>query len=115
MRQPSHDSWHSDALVWLTTHDSLRGFPGGLHEGDPHPGWFKRRLVSRGPWIPASITLEAPFDPETGELLGPEEFACEVMGEPRDVMEEWTWLAGSPISRETYTTMLEILFTGEFA
>jgi hypothetical protein len=113
MRQPSSYAWHTAALAYYATHGNLRGFPGGLQEDEFHVGWYRRRKHSKGPWLPASVSVEAPFDPETGELLGDELWRCEVCGEPRDLAEEWTFLCGQPISREAYTSMLELMFTGE--
>jgi hypothetical protein len=114
MRQPSSYAWHTAALAYYATHGNLRGFP-GIHEDEFHPGWFKRRRESRGPWLPASVSLIAPCDPETGELLGDETWRCEIAGEERDIAEEWLWLCGQPISHDAYVAMLEILMTGEFA
>ncbi len=113
MRSPSTNGslyrWHSEALAYYRVHGSLRGFP-GIHEDEPHPGFYKRRLFSRGPWIPASIRVVQQIDPETGELIGDERMTCEVVGEQRDVLEEWTYLAGHPISPEEYMTLLTLLF-----
>jgi hypothetical protein len=107
MRTPSASlyEWHTRALTHFAAVGSLRGFA-GIHEDEPHPGWYRRRIASRGAWLPASVSVEQPIDPETGELLGDEVWRCEVAGEARDLAEEWTWLAGQPISHEAYMSML---------
>jgi hypothetical protein len=69
---------------------------------EPQLGWFKRRLVKGGPWVPARIFLHQEIDEETGELVAPEELRCEVNGKERDPVEEWTWLAANPIGEAEY-------------
>lgn len=67
----------------------------------PQCGWFKRRLVKNGPWIPARIWLDQPTD-ELGELTGDETLRCEVNGREADPQEQWTWLAANPVSKAEY-------------
>lgn len=94
-------AWHRDAMAGKN--------PPITHE--PHCGWFRRKLIKGGPFVPCRIFLEQPVDPETGELLGDEVMRCEVAGKRRPPDEEWTWLADKPISREEYLDMM----TGTFA
>lgn len=68
---------------------------------EPQCGYFKRRLVKDGPWIVARIWLHQETD-SIGELTAPEEMRCEVDGKERDPVDQWTWLAGRPITREEY-------------
>lgn len=104
MRRPSTRAqlyaWHSAAL---------RGENPPRHEGVPECGWYKRRLVKGGPWVPARIYVKSVIDPATGELLEPEEYVCKVEGLPRDPVSQWTYLR--PISREEYQA-LERTITG---
>ena len=67
MRRPTpHDvayAWHRDAILGvygdgLPTHDT------------PQCGYFKRKLVKGGPYVPARIWLDAEIDDVTGELAG---------------------------------------------
>ena len=37
--------------------------------GAPVAGFYKRRFVRNGPWVPVEIWYGPPADPETGELL----------------------------------------------
>jgi hypothetical protein len=94
--------WHRAAMAGKT--------PAITHE--PECGWFRRKLVKGGPYVPVRIFLEQETDPETGELLGDEIMRCEVAGKRRPPEEEWTWVADKPISREEYLEMVSGSFAG---
>lgn len=89
-------AWHRAALAFKAT--GLNP-PPITHEAQC--GWFTRRLVAGGPIVPGRIWLEQPTD-EAGELVGPEVLRCEVAGKERDVDDEWTYLADSPITQADY-------------
>lgn len=78
-----------------------------LGGGDPETthevqcGWFKRRLVKGGPWVPARIWMDQPVD-ELGELCGDETLQCEVAGRWADPEDAWTWLCANPISEQEF-------------
>lgn len=73
----------------------------------PQPGYYRRTLVNGGPWVPARIWYGLPPDPVTGELLDRSPRAqCEVGGESRDALDQWTWLASRPIPKETFDWMM---------
>ena len=76
------------------------------HEDEPHCGLFKKRLVARGPWVPASIYVERTVCPDTGELLSDERLRCEINGHDADPVEAWTWLARFPISQSEYDDLV---------
>jgi hypothetical protein len=99
MRQPTRLSeayaWHSSAMAGE--------HPPVTH--DPQCGWFRRKLVKGGPWVPARIWLEQEIDPETGELVRDETMMAEVNGEPADPDDAWTWLCSEPISEEQFNYM----------
>ena len=86
-------AWHRAALAGLRP---------PIHDGEPRCGWFKTRLVKGGPFVPAVIRIDRDIDPDTGELLNPERFICEVNGQPRDARDAWASLCKSPISRDEY-------------
>ena len=88
-------SWHRDALAGKK--------PQITHE--PECGWFRRKLVKGGPFVPARIFYEQPVDETTGELIGDEVMRCEVDGKRRVPDDEWTWLASDPISQEEFLAM----------
>lgn len=73
----------------------------------PEPGWYKRKLVKGGPFVPARIWLRQEVD-EAGELLDDEILLCEVNGTPRDPYDEWNWLCANPISEEDYDHMRDL-------
>lgn len=71
----------------------------------PQPGYYQRRLVKGGPMVPAKIWLEEDVD-EVGDLMADQRLLCLVDGQPCDAVDQWTWLAGRPISREDYEFMV---------
>jgi hypothetical protein len=87
-------------LAWWAS--ALAGARQPTHEDEPHVGYYRKRLVARGPWVPASIYVEREVCPETGELLSDETLRCEINGHPADPYEAWTWLARFPISRQEF-------------
>lgn len=96
IRQPSSASqiygWHRAAL---------RGENPPRHEGEPQAGWYKRRMVKGGPWVPVRIFVDRDIDPETGELTRDEALRIEVEGiDKGDPADQWTHL--TPISREEF-------------
>lgn len=105
MRRPTEDAmdWHRRTMAGEN--------PPVTHE--PQPGWFLRREEKGGPFIPCSIWLDQPVDPETGELLGDEVLLCECGGSETDAQEAWTWLAKRPISKEEYDERMVALISGK--
>ena len=98
MRRPStisqlHEWWNAAIAQRLPP----------IHEGQPECGYFKRRIVKGGPWIPVRIWCEREIDPETGELTAPEVLRCMVNGQPRDPADQWTYL--TPIPRDEYDAL----------
>jgi hypothetical protein len=96
MRQPTP---LDQAYAWHTA--AMAGDDRETND-DPQCGWYRRRLVKNGPWVPARIYLERDIDPESGELLGPEVMRCEVDGEQRNAEDQWSWLMSQPISEQEY-------------
>lgn len=88
-------AWWNDALADPNT---VR------HDGIPECGWFKRRFVKGGPWVPVRIYVRREIDPETGDLTGPEVLSADVDGRICDPVDHWTHL--KPISREEYNALL---------
>lgn len=101
IRQPSPMSrlfeWHRAAL---------RGESPPRHEGDPQAGWFKRRMVKGGPWVPVRIYVDRDIDPVTGELTRDEVLRIEVEGiDKGDPADQWTYL--TPISRAEFDHLMD--------
>lgn len=95
IRQPTRSNC---AYAWWRS--ALRGNNPPRHDGLPESGWFRTRLVSGGPWVPARIWILRDLDPATGELADDERYACEVDGMRVDAA-KW-WLRLDPISREEH-------------
>lgn len=72
----------------------------------PNAGFFQRRLVKGGPFVPARIWLHQDIG-EDGELLDDEVLRCEVNGEPADAEEQWSYLCSAPISEAEFNYMTE--------
>ncbi|GGE24078.1 hypothetical protein GCM10011345_32570 [Gemmobacter megaterium] len=99
MRQPSPAAelyaWHRAAVA---------GEAPPIHDGLPECGWFKRRLVKGGPWVPVRIFVRREIEMDTGELLGPEILVADVDGKLDDPARHWTYL--TPITRSDYEALL---------
>lgn len=108
-------AWHAAALAHVEKCGSIKGFDGPIVAEEPQCGWFKRRLVKNGPWVPARIFYEQPIDEATGELTGDEVMRCEVDGQRRSPVDEWTWLANHPISQEDYLNLVASTFAAASA
>jgi hypothetical protein len=97
-RPTSHEQqyrWHSEML---------KGALGDVVEtvnDQPECGWFKRRLVKGGPFVPAKIWL-VQFVDDDGELLQDEFLQCEVNGQYAEPDDAWPWLCGNPISEAEF-------------
>lgn len=83
--------WWRDALAGLA--------PQITHE--PQVGFFQRRFVRGGVFVPVAIFLEQETD-ATGELSTDERLVCLVNGKPADPEAEWSHCAGNPITEQEY-------------
>lgn len=88
-------AWHTNALLGV-----LADEPQAFNE-TPECGWFKRRMVKGGPFVPARIWMYQPTD-ESGELVGDEVMNCEVNGKWADADQQWSWLCGNPITEQEF-------------
>ncbi|MFT3987223.1 hypothetical protein [Aestuariivirga sp.] len=91
--------WHDNAMRGVMGNDAP------VHPDTPECGWFKRKLVKGGVFVPARIWIDADIDIGTGELLSQEVMLCEVDGVRRDAQEEWQWLCNEPISEDEFLYM----------
>lgn len=85
-------AWHSEALNGCGKIVAV-----GL---EPQVGWFKRKLVHGGPFVPAKIWMESPV--EDGELVDDEYLRCEVNGVECDVLDAWPRLWNSAITEAEF-------------
>ena len=88
-------AWHRNAMKGVLADDFASN-------DEPQCGFFKRRLVKGGPFVPARIWLDQWIDEDTGELMADEVLLCEVNGEFGDPHEQWTWLCAMPISEAEF-------------
>lgn len=69
---------------------------------DPEPGFYRRRLVKGGPWVPVAIWYgPAPTD-AAGTVLSDAPLLCVVDGKPADPQSVWLWVADNPIPQSVY-------------
>ena len=73
----------------------------------PQAGYYKRRLIKGGPWVPVAIWIEQKVDPETGELLDPEVIKCAVDGKIADPVSQWGYVCADPISETDYKRLAD--------
>jgi hypothetical protein len=85
-------AWHAAALRGLSP----------VNDGTPRCGWYKRRLVRGGVFIPARIWMAQDICPETGELLCDEVLRCEVNGTPADPEDAWSWISANPVTEQEF-------------
>jgi hypothetical protein len=91
-------AWHRNAL------DGFRKIVAAALE--PQCGFYKRRLVHGGPFVPARIWLEQEVDPDTGELVADEVLRCEVNGQRCDPIEQWPRLFNNAITETEHSYMV---------
>ena len=102
MREPTSNetlySWYTNAMRGHLRDDR------GTFADEPQCGWYKRRLVKNGPFVPARIHMVQEID-EAGDLIADEVLLCEVNGSAAPVDDQWIWLSSNPISESEYNYM----------
>jgi hypothetical protein len=96
MRQPTSTA---EAYAW---HRAALAGDEPATDDTPQCGWFKRKMVRGGPWVPARIWLFSEIDDATGELVTDEILQAEVGGRFADPEDLWPWVCGNPISEQDY-------------
>lgn len=76
--------------------------PGQRLPAVPQCGYYRTRLVHRGPWVPARIWREPKLDPVTGADLGQDILRCEVGGRARDPYGSFPGLSLYPIPESEF-------------
>lgn len=94
-REEQYDHWRR----------SVAGERVPVAEDEPHCGFYRRRMVRGGPWIPVEIYLHQEIDPDTGELTADEKLMCVRGGESADPYREWP--SCRAISIEEYDALVE--------
>jgi hypothetical protein len=95
MREPTPISeqyaWHLAALAGV----------GPEITATPQAGWFKRRLVRGGPWVPCRLWWFQEID-DAGDLLDDERLQAECNGEYADPDDIWSFVASNPITEAEF-------------
>lgn len=86
MRQPT-----SNEAQYRFWRRSVAGERVERFEDEPQPGFYKRRYVRGGPFVPVEIWLEQQIDPETGELTADEQLRAVCNGERCNPYTVWTY------------------------
>jgi hypothetical protein len=72
----------------------------------PQVGFYQRRLVRGGPWVPCRIWRDPQMDFETERPTGRDIIRCEVNGKIASPVREWDILSRYPIKEELYDYMV---------
>lgn len=80
-------------------------------EDEPEVGWYRARMVKGGPFVPVRIWLAQVTDPDTGDLVEPEEIRAEWLGNPVDPVWVWPWCRA--ISRDAYVALVDLHRTSD--
>lgn len=96
IRQPT-----ADPYAWWRR--ALRDPSTPRHEEEPQAGFYRRRAVRGGPWLPVEIWLRQVTD-EFGALTEPEVFEAEELGQRRNP--ERLWLSCRPVSEDEYHALI---------
>ena len=84
----------------------LAGLRPAVDLNSPQIGWYKRRMVAGGVFVPVEIRIIQVIDQETGELFEDERLQAIVDGEiSRDLQKTWEYCCTHAISREEYDFM----------
>ncbi len=98
MRQPTTKEAQYD---WWSRTVSGERVP--MFETAPQCGFYKRRMVRGGPFVPVQIWLDQEVDPETGELVADEALRAICNGQPCDPVQIWPYARA--ISAEEYDAL----------
>ena len=74
---------------------ALAGEKPPIHEGNPQPGYYRKRASRNGPWLPVAIWEK------DGQLV------ATIDGKPVDPAEIWTWVADKPVTYEEFKARTE--------
>lgn len=75
---------------------------------DPQPGYYRRKLVKGGPWVPVRIWLVECIDETTGELMAPSYLCCDVDGKPASPDDQWPYCCDQAISVADFEHMTKL-------
>lgn len=99
MRKPT-----PEAIAYQWWRDALAGRNPPIHDSDPQPGFYKRKLIKGGPFVPARIWIEQHVDGD-GDLTREEVLRCEIGDRTANAADQWSYLAANPITEADYRFM----------
>ncbi len=106
MRQPTPESelyaWWRAALADPST---------PRHDGEPHCGFYKIRMVKGGPWVPVEIVCRREIDKATGELLDDERLQLIIEGDETKENPANRWTHLRPITRDDFARLARARLT----
>lgn len=88
----------SDDRAWWTS--ALAGESPLITE-EAQPGFYRRRLVKGGPFVPVHIWIERDVD-DAGDLVSDERIMCSVNGRIASAEEHWTYCCSHPIAEPEF-------------
>jgi hypothetical protein len=92
----------ADPYAWWRAALTDRSTP--RFDGEPQAGFYKRRMVRNGPFLPVEVKLISEVD-EAGELSAPETYTAEQLGRSQDAARIWTHLR--PITEAEFDALVE--------
>ena len=93
----------SDLDFWKA---SLAGEKPAITE-EPQAGYYRRRLVKGGPFVPVRIWHEGARD-ENGDLIEDERTLCSVDGRLVDAADHWTYCADNPVTESEFEYLTRV-------
>jgi hypothetical protein len=99
--------WWREALEDAEYGDALSRSKRTPAPMEPQCGFYKRKLVRHGPFVPGRIWVETPVD-DLGEADGDEVMKCVVDGRMKEPEDEWTYLCGHPITEREYNHLVKL-------
>ena len=93
-----------DAAAFRWWRDALAGRNPPIHDSDPQCGFYKRKLIKGGPFVPARIWIEQHLDAD-GLLTRQEVIRCEIGDRTADASDQWSYLAANPITEADFNHM----------
>jgi DNA polymerase-1 len=100
---PAPLQWWHGAVKIAASNIAIRELP-----NDPQDGFFQRKLVKGGPWVPARIWRDAEKDFVTDQETGFDVVKCEVAGKPRHPLKEFDALGRYPITKEKFDHLMAV-------
>lgn len=102
----------AEDIISMRERELSHGIPilGPVRDGEPQEGFFKRRMVKNGPWLPVRIWWHQAERDEAGHLLEDEGWRCEFAGKAVDPYEQWSRMLPGPfvIDEREYTYLTRL-------